>query len=248
MRGKKMQTALITGASRGIGKKTAEVLAQNGYCVIINYNKSEKDANMLLKKITDKGGRAYLAQGDVSKSNDVKKMFNNINSSFGGVDVLVNNAGISYFGVFDLMTEEEYDRIFDVNMKAMFLCSKECAPYMINKKSGRIINISSMWGVTGASCEVAYSASKAAVIGFTKALALELAPSGITVNCIAPGVIDTDMNKNLTPSDIEELKNQTPLGKIGTPSDIANAVAFLASEKASFITGQILGVNGGLVV
>lgn len=243
-----MQTALITGASRGIGKKTAEVLAQNGYCVIINYNKSEKDANMLFEKIIENGGKAYLAQGDVSKSNDVKKMFNDINSSFGGVDVLVNNAGISYFGVFDLMTEEEYDRIFDVNMKSMFLCSKECAPYMINKKSGRIINISSMWGVTGASCEVAYSASKAAVIGFTKALALELAPSGITVNCIAPGVIDTDMNKNLTSSDIEELKNQTPLGKIGTPSDIANAVAFLASDKASFITGQILGVNGGLVV
>ena len=175
-------------------------------------------------------------------------MFHNIEMLCGGVDVLVNNAGIAQTKLFTDITDDEWNRMISVNLSSAFYCCRSALPYMIRQKYGRIINISSMWGQVGGSCEVHYSAAKAGVIGLTKALAMEEGLSGITVNCIAPGVIKTDMTSHLTDEDLSELKNETPTGTIGTPSDIARAVLFLADEGSSFITGQVLGVNGGFTV
>ena len=175
-------------------------------------------------------------------------MFGNITDTFGQPDVLINNAGVSSQQLFTDVTEEEYDRIMDTNLKGPFLCTKEVLPGMIYRKSGCIINISSMWGQVGGSCETIYSASKAGLIGLTKALAKEEGPSGIRVNCIAPGVIDTKMNAMHSEETMQALKEETPLERIGTPQDIANAALFLASDQASFITGQVLGVNGGMII
>ena len=175
-------------------------------------------------------------------------MISFIERNYGGVDVLINNAGISKIKLLSDTTEEEYDEVFDTNMKSVYLVTKASIPYMIRKKCGRIINISSMWGVTGASMEVIYSASKAAVIGFTKALAKELGPSGINVNCIAPGVINTDMNKTLDEETLSSLSEETPLMRLGTTEDVAKAVLFFASENSSFITGQVLSVDGGITI
>lgn len=238
-----MKTVLITGASRGIGAETARIFAENGYRVIINYNKSKDAALSLAEEI---GARAICA--DVSKQSDVCEMFNQIENEFSGVDILVNNAGIAQAKLFSDITEEEWDKMFSVNVKGMFNCTKAALSYMINKKSGKIINISSIWGIAGASCEVHYSASKAAVIGFTKALAKELGPSGITVNAVAPGVIMTDMCASLSEEDIEALKEETPTGKTGTPRDIAETILFLASSGGDFLTGQIISPNGGIVI
>ena len=166
---------------------------------------------------------------------------------FGSADILINNAGIAQQKLFTDITDDDFTRMFDINVRGVFNCCRAALPYMIHKKHGRIINISSMWGVCGASCEVHYSASKAAVIGMTKALAKEVGPSGITVNCIAPGLIDTPMNANLSKETINELCEETPVGRIGTPEDIANAALFLASDSSSFITGQVLGVDGGFI-
>ncbi len=235
--------ALITGASRGIGAQTARRLAADGFRVIINYNRSEEAALKLADEI---GGMAI--QADVSQPEQVRRMFDIAAEKLGYPDILVNNAGIAHSGLITDFSDEEWRRIFAVNTDSMFYCCKAAIPHMIHQKSGRIINISSIWGVTGASCEVPYSASKAAVIGFTKALAKELGPSGICVNCVAPGVIDTDMNSALSPDDIEALREETPLEAIGTPWDIANAIAFLASPESGFITGQVLGVNGGFLI
>lgn len=242
------KTVLVTGASRGIGRETALRFAQNGYNVIINYNQSEDSANSLLNEIKSQGGSAIAVKCDVANENEVAEMFSQIKATFCGVDVLVNNAGIAGQKLFTDITSDEWDRMFAVNVKGIFNCTKAVLPYMINKKDGRIINISSMWGVTGASCEVHYSASKAAVIGLTKALALEVGPSNITVNCIAPGLIDTEMNGKLNDATIKELVEATPLQRIGTPKDVAEAVLFLASSSASFITGQVLNASGGYVV
>ena len=175
-------------------------------------------------------------------------MVDKINSRFGGVDVLVNNAAVAQIKLFSDITSDDWDNIFNVNVKGMFNCTKAVLPYMIHQKHGKIVNISSIWGITGASCEVHYSASKAAVIGLTKALAKELGPSGIQVNCVAPGVVNTDMNAELSKEDIEQIADETPLGVIGNASDIANTVCFLASDKADFITGQVISPNGGLVI
>ena len=242
------KTVLVTGASRGIGRETALRFAQNGYNVIINYNQSEDSANSLLNEIKSQGGSAIAVKCDVANESEVSEMFSQIKATFSGVDVLVNNAGIAGQKLFTDITSDEWDRMFAVNVKGIFNCTKAALPYMINKKDGRIINISSMWGVTGASCEVHYSASKAAVIGLTKALALEVGPSNITVNCIAPGLIDTEMNGKLNDATIKELVEATPLQRIGTPKDVAEAVLFLASSSASFITGQVLNASGGYVV
>ena len=231
--------ALITGGSRGIGAQCARMLAEDGWDVYINYNKSESEAIALA---SETGGTAVKA--DVSDFVSVVKMF----EITGGLDLLVCNAGIAKQQLFTESTPADWRRIFSVNADGVYNCCRCAAPYMVYNKKGCIITISSRWGQTGASCEVAYSASKAAVIGFTKALAKELGPSGVRVNCIAPGVISTEMNATLTEADIDALKDETPLGSIGTARDIANAVRFLASDNASFITGQVLGVNGGILI
>ena len=243
-----MKTVLITGASRGIGRETALIFSRLGYNVIINYNKSKEKAYELEKIITDKGGKAFAVKADVSKKAEVDDMMDEIKNRFGGVDVLINNAAVAEQKMFCDITEYDWDRMFDINVKGCYNCIQAILPHMVHEKCGRIINISSIWGITGASCEVHYSASKAAVIGLTKALAKELGPSGITVNCVAPGVIDTDMNSALTEDIIKELKEETPLGKIGSPSDIAEIIAFLAGEKARFITGQVISPNGGFLI
>ena len=242
------KTVLITGASGGIGKAAALAFAKAGYNVAVHYNNSQAAAEELCRELESMGVKAVAVQADVSDKAAVEKMFADVRAAIGAVGVLVNNAGIAEQALFSDITEEMWDRMFDVNVKGAYLCTKSALPDMIHEKWGRIINISSMWGISGASCEVHYSASKAALIGFTKALAKEVGLSGITVNCIAPGVIDTKMNGHLSPNIMEELKNETPLNRIGTPEDVAEAILFLASEKSSFITGQVLSVDGGFIL
>lgn len=240
-----MRTALITGASRGIGSAIARQLAKDGFRVIVNYNHSEKEAKQLITEINNTYGIECTAlHADVTDRVQVDAMF----AAVGGVDVLVNNAGIAQQKLFTDITEQDWDRMFDVDVKGVFNCCQCALPHMIHQKRGKIINISSMWGQVGASCEVHYSAAKAAVIGLTKALAKEVGPSNIQVNCIAPGVIQTEMNAHLDEDALHELKKETPLGVIGTAADIAGAASFLAGGKSDFITGQILGVNGGLII
>ncbi len=238
-----MRNVLITGASRGIGKEMVYEFSKNGDRVFLNYNKSGDEA----EKIAEETG-AVSIKADISKSDEVKKMAEFIHNNYGKIDVIINNAGISQIKLFTDITENDWDNMFDINVKGMFLVIKAFIGDMINKKKGSIINISSMWGITGGSCEVHYSASKAAVIGFTKALAKELGPSGINVNCVAPGVIDTEMNSHLSEEDLEQLKDETPLCRIGSVSDVAKTVLFLASDNADFITGQVLSVDGGMVI
>ncbi len=236
---------LITGASGGIGSATARLFAQNGYNVIINYFNSRNEALALEQELRALGCDAIALKADVADIDQVKAMFETCAEKFGGVDVLVNNAGIARQKLFTEITQADYDAMFNINVKGCFNCCQCALPYMIRRKKGKVINISSVWGVTGASCEVHYSASKAAVIGMTKALAKEAGPSNIQVNCVAPGVIDTAMNAWLSAEAIEQLKEEIPLGKLGSPSDVAELVLFLASEKADYITGQVIGVDGG---
>ncbi len=238
------KTVLITGASCGIGAEIARKFYNKGYNVAINYNKSEENAKELSKEL--KG--SIMIKGDVSCEKDVCDMVNAVVTAFGRIDVLVNNAGISSFNLLTDISGEEWDKIFAVNVKGTFLASKYAVKDMLHYHNGKIINISSIWGISGASCESSYSASKGAVIAFTKALAKELGPSGICVNCVAPGFIDTDMNKNISIEDKEAFKAETPLLKIGNKADVANTVLFLASEESDFITGQILTVDGGAVI
>lgn len=242
------RTVLITGASKGIGRQTALLFAEKGYNVAANYFKSHDEAEKLKAEINGKGGVCEIFRADVSDSAQTAEMFRKLENTFGGADVLVNNAGIAEQSLFTDITEEMWDRMFGVNVKSAYLCSRLALPYMIHQKHGRIINISSMWGISGASCEVHYSASKAALIGFTKALAKEEGLSGITVNCIAPGVIDTEMNAHLDKETMDILKDETPVNRLGTAYDVACAVLFLASEEASFITGQTLSVDGGFIL
>ena len=237
-----MRNVLITGSSRGIGAETARLFAKNHYNVYINYNKSQKAALSLLDELKDYS--VHIVKADVSKSDEVKKMFSEIQ----GIDILVNNAGIAQTKLFTDITDDDWNNMISSNLGSAFYCCRAALPYMIHQHFGRIINISSMWGQVGGSCEVHYSAAKAGIIGLTKALAMEEGLSGITVNCIAPGVIKTDMTSNLSEDDFTELKNETPTNSIGTPFDIARAILFLASDDSSFITGQVLGVNGGFVV
>lgn len=242
------KTVLITGASRGIGRAAAEAFAKAGYDVAVNYNKSAEAAETLCRELEKYSVKALPFQADVADKKAVEKMSAEIEIAMGAVSVLVNNAGIAEQALFTDITEEMWDRMFAVNVKGAYNCTQAVLPKMIHEKYGRIINISSMWGISGASCEVHYSAAKAALIGFTKALAKEVGLSGITVNCVAPGVIDTDMNGHLSPETISELKEETPLNRIGAPRDVAETVLFLASEKASFITGQTISVDGGFIL
>lgn len=242
------KTVLITGASAGIGASTANMLARSGWRVVINYNHSEKEASDLCKNIRSSGGDALAVKADVSLRCEVEDMFAVINKEFGGVDALVNNAGISKISLFSDVTEEEWQRMIGVNLTGAFNCIQMALPHMINRKSGAIVNISSIWGLVGASCEVAYSATKSGLIGMTKALAKELGPSGIRVNCVAPGVIATRMNADLDDATLSSLKEETPLMRIGTPEDIACTVRYLLSEDASFVTGQVISPNGGFTI
>lgn len=238
-----MKTVLVTGGSRGIGAATAKRFAEGGYRVVINYNNSQAVAEALAKLIG-----AYAIKANVGNPSEVELMMKKIENDFGGADVIINNAGISKFNLFTDITEEEWQEIININLSGAYRVTKHGIKPMIARRSGCVINISSMWGQVGSSCETAYSASKAGLIGLTKALAKELGPSNIRVNCIAPGVIDTDMNSSISPEIMTELCAETPLMRIGKPEDIAELAFFIASDAASFITGQIIGSNGGFVI
>ncbi|WP_432649572.1 elongation factor P 5-aminopentanone reductase [Huintestinicola sp.] len=237
------QTVIITGASRGIGRECAKQFAKAGYNVAAVYHKSKAEAESLKAEIG-----CEIFRCDCAVYSEVCEAVVEISSVFGGADVLINNAGIAEQALFSDITEAMWDNMFNVNVKSVYSFTHAALPYMIHNKYGRIINISSMWGQAGASCEVHYSAAKAAVIGFTKALAKEVGLSGITVNCIAPGVIDTDMNAHLDEETMAYLKEETPMNRIGTPEDIARTALFLADKGSDFITGQIIGVNGGFII
>ena len=241
------KTAVITGASRGIGKACALLFAENGYDLLLCYQSREQEAKAVAEEASACGVRAVTFQMNMESIADCRRTISKAMMEFGGIDVLVCNAGISLPVLFTQTTEEEYDRVFSVNTKGVFFLAQAAAKDMIAAGGGAIVAVSSMWGVAGASGEVAYSASKAAVIGLVKALAKELAPSGIRVNCVAPGVTDTEMNACYDEDAMEALAERTPLGRIADPREIAEAILFLASEKASFITGQTLTADGGFI-
>lgn len=242
-------TVLITGASRGIGAECARTFAKNGYNVAVNYFRSEKNALDLKAEINDGGGVAEIFKADVSDEKQVEEMISAVVKRFGKINVLVANAGVAKSGVFSDMTQSDYDKIFDTNVRGVFNVVKGVLPHMYERESGSIVTISSIWGQTGGSCEVLYSMSKAAIIGMTKALAKEVAPMHIRVNSVSPGAIDTDMLSGLTDEEKEDFIMQTPLNRLGEPKDVADAVLFLADDdKSSFITGHVLSVNGGYFI
>ncbi len=245
-----MKTALITGASGGIGKAIVKKFACNGYKVIAQYNKNKNGIDSLLSELKKENldGTVYAVQADFTDLTSIDKMFNDIYSKFNNIDVLVNNSGVGLYKLITETREKEWDTIFSVNIKSVYYAVNKVLPSMISNKSGKIVNVSSMWGISGASMEVAYSASKSALIGYTKALSKEVAPSGINVNCVCPGVIDTEMNARFSMEDMRELIEQTPLGRLGTPNDVAELIYFLSEDKASFITGQIISCDGGFLV
>ena len=238
-----MKNVLITGGSRGIGRAMVQTFSDAGYRVYFLYQKSDESARVVAEKC---GATAIKA--DVRDVNAVKAAFSRIKEECGGVDVLVNNAAVSSFSLLQDVSEDEWQRVMDTNCGGTYRCSKEAIPQMLSREGGVIINISSMWGQVGASMEAHYSASKAAIIGLTKALAKELGPSKIRCNCIAPGVIDTEMNASLDAEILASLAEETPLGRIGTPEEIASLALYLASDGASFITGQVIGANGGFII
>ncbi len=242
------KTVLITGSSRGIGAACARRFATSGYQVMVHYHQNEAFAQATCQSILESGGKAAIFGADIADNKQAEALVHKTEELFGGIDVLVNNAGIAMMKMFCDTSPEDWDRIFSVNMTGTANVTRAALPHMVHKKSGHIINISSIWGITGASCEVAYSASKGAIIGFTKALAKELGPSGILVNCVAPGVIETDMNANLDEETKTALIEETPLGIIGRPEDIAETVFYLAGDINHFITGQVISPNGGIVI
>ena len=242
------KTVLITGASRGIGRAIAKLFAENNYNVVINYNKSENEAKELQNYLTNKGYSARIFKADVSNVNEVNSLVNYTIGQFEKIDVLINNAGISKTNLFTDISYDEWNEIMNVNLNGVFYTTKKALQYMLPEMSGKIINISSIWGMVGGSFEVHYSASKAAIIGMTKALAKELGPSNINVNCIAPGVIKTDMLNNVSDDTLDILKEETPLMKLGSPEDIAKCALFLASDGGDFLTGQVISPNGGFVI
>ena len=244
-----MKTVLITGGAGGIGEAIARVFAKGGYDLILQYNKSEEAASRLRTELESAYNIKVLPiKADLTSTEEVEELSKKALNEFGAIDVLINNAGIAHQELFQLCDDQKVKEIFDINIMSMMKLTKEILPSMIKNHSGRIINVSSMWGICGASCEVHYSASKAAVIGFTKALSKEVGPSGITVNCIAPGFIDTKMNAHLTEDDVREIVDCTPMMRKGTGDDVAYLAEFLASEKAGFITGQVISVDGGYAV
>lgn len=241
-------TVFITGASRGIGAAAAIRFAKEGYGVGINYLKNDEAAKNIAEEIKSFGGICTLVKGDVSSLFDMENNIKEVEARLGKISILINNAGIAQSAVFQDISPTDWNNIFAVNVNGAYNCTRLLLPSMISEKNGRIINISSIWGMVGASCEVAYSASKAALIGFTKALAKEVAPSNITVNCIAPGVIDTDMNRALGEETLDALKEEIPSGRLGTADEIASLMLYLASDEAAYLTGQVISPNGGFVL
>ena len=240
--------ALVTGGSRGIGRAIARKLAERGYDVAVNYRRSRDLAEELAEELQRMGCNAAAFQADTANFEEVDAMFRAAEAALGPVETLVNNAGVSPSGgLFQDVDDGTWNRAFSVNVGGLRNTVRRALPHMLHEKRGSIVNISSIWGLRGASCETAYAATKAAVVGLTRSLALELAPSNIRVNAVAPGCIDTDMLRALGPETLEALAAQTPLGRLGTPEDVAAAAAFLAGDEASFITGQILTVDGGFI-
>ena len=240
--------ALVTGSSRGIGRAVAARLARDGWAVCINYRVRQDCAEDLAAQLRSQGCRCMVCQADVSDRAQVNAMVRSVEETFGPVSLLVNNAGVAGQALFQDITDELWHRYFSVNVDGAFHTIQAVLPHMLHEHRGCIVNISSIWGQRGASCEVTYSATKAALIGLTRSLAAELAPTHIRVNCVAPGVIRTDMLDALPPEVLPQLAQETPMGRLGTPEDIAAAVAFLASEEADFITGQVLTSDGGFIL
>lgn len=242
------KTALVTGASRGIGRAVAVRLARMGYDVAVCYHTAEDRAKELVEQLRAQGHNAASFNCDVSDERAVAAMAAAVRDQLGEVSVVVNNAGIAQQKLFTDITTTEWERMIGVHLTGTFLVCREFLPAMLRQHNGVIVNISSMWGQVGGSCEVHYSAAKAGIIGLTKALAKEVGPSGIRVNCVAPGVIQTDMMNGFDDDTLKELADEAPLMRLGTPEDVANAVAFLVSDEASFITGQVLSPNGGMIL
>ena len=241
------KTVLITGAGRGIGAAAARVFAAAGYAVAVHYHTSEEAALALVQELADAGCTAIAVQADISDPEQVKRMVDNVLDNFCQLDILICNAGQAWTGLLCDMSDQDWRTLMGADLDGVFYCCRAVYHHMVARKSGRILTVSSMWGRSGASCEAAYSAAKAGVIGLTQALARELGPSGITVNCVAPGAIDTQMNAHLGAEALQDLANETPLGRLGTPEDVTNTLLFLASPQAAFLTGQVIGVDGGFL-
>ena len=242
------KVVLVTGASRGIGKAVAERFAREGYAVALHYNTGKVEAEATVQNLTSAGYTAMAVQADVRDSAQVQQMVDTVSHALGNIGILINNAGIAQQKLFTDITDEEWHNMFAVHVDGTFYCTRAVLPVMIRQKQGCIVNISSMWGQVGGSCEVHYSAAKGAIQAMTKAMAKEVGPSGVRVNCVAPGVIQTEMNKLLDAETLEALREDTPLEMLGTAEHVADLVYFLCSEQATFITGQIMGINGGMVI
>lgn len=240
------KVVLITGGTRGIGKGIAIELAKEGATLVLNYINDDENAQQTVEYIKNIGGYAKLIKGDVSQYSFCEKMIKSIIEEMGNIDIVINNAAISHVGLFIDLQEDDFERIMGINFKSVYNITRNVVPYMIERQRGNIINISSMWGSLGASCEVIYSASKGAINSFTKALAKELAPNNIRVNAVAPGVIETDMNRWMNSEERKNLEYEIPMGRFGQSQEVAKLVVFLAKDESSYITGQIINIDGGL--
>jgi len=244
----KGKCAIVTGASRGIGKAIALKLASLGANIVINYRSNEKEALEVENQIKEMGVETLCVKGDISKAEEVESLIKSAKEKFGSIDIMVNNAGITKDTLILRMKEEDFDSVIDVNLKGVFNCLKAITPIMVKQKHGKIINLSSVVGISGNAGQVNYSASKAGVIGMTKSLAKEVGSRGINVNAVAPGYIETDMTESLGEKYKEEMKNNIPIKRLGTANDVAEVVAFLASESSNYVTGQVIQVDGGMLM
>ena len=245
---KEKKHVLITGGSRGIGAATVHVFAREGYAITFFYHKNAYQAEQVCRQATRYGQKVNAMRVDIKDYEAVVHACQQAMLEFGAVDILVSNAGVSSISLFSDISPESFGYMLDTHLKGLYNVTHAVLPGMISRKTGSIVTVSSIWGITGASCEVAYSTAKAGVIGFTRALAKEVGPSGIRVNCIAPGLIDTDMNSDLKITEMQNICDETPLGRVGMPEEIAETILFIASDKSSFTTGQVISPNGGLVI